>query len=76
MDKKQLRKQIDAVDRRIVRDINERLEIVRLIGVEKKRLGLPVSNLTREAVVLSKTKTKFMKSIFKLIIQESKRIQI
>lgn len=71
-----LRKQIDAVDRRLICDITKRLKIARLIGVEKKRLNLPISNQKREAEVLSKTKLEFMKSIFKLLIDESKRIQI
>lgn len=71
-----LRKQIDAVDRRIIRDINERLEIVSLIGTEKKCLNLPISDPKREVEVLSKVKSEFMKSIFKLLINESKRIQI
>lgn len=70
------RKQIDAVDRRIIRDINKRLEIASLIGTEKKRLNLPISNPEREAEVLSKAKSEFMKSVFKLLINESKRIQI
>lgn len=71
-----LRNKIDAVDRRIVREIKNRLKIAMFVGVEKKRLGLPISNPVRETIVLSKIKTKFMKSIFKLIIRESKRIQI
>ena len=71
-----LRKHIDAVDRRLVCGINKRLRIAKQIGVEKKRLSLPISNPKREAVVLSKIKTDFMKSVFKLLINESKRIQI
>ena len=73
---KSLRRQIDAVDRRIVREIKNRLNIASLIGKEKKHLDLPIINTARELEVISRVEKGFFQSIFKLIIQESRKVQI
>jgi len=49
-----LRQEIDRVDGAIVPLLLERFEIVRRIGEEKKKAGLPVYNAAREEAVLSK----------------------
>ena len=66
---KSLRRQIDAVDRRIVREIKNRLNIASLIGKEKKHLDLPIINTARELEVISRVEKGFFQSIFKRIIE-------
>ena len=50
----ELRKEIDRLDGEIVPLLLARFEVVRKIGEEKKKTGLPVYNPAREAAVLEK----------------------
>ncbi len=47
-----LRRKIDALDEQLVRLLAERVEVSRLIGREKEKLGLPVLDAAREQRVL------------------------
>lgn len=80
-----LRRQIDTVDRRIVRAIASRLRLVSLIGLEKKRLGLSIVDHRRENKVLSSVRAMavmegldcgLIQSVFKLVIEQSRKEQI
>ena len=51
-DLRELREKIDAVDRRIVKLINERAELTKAVGEEKWRLGRAVRDAEREREVL------------------------
>jgi len=79
-----LRRQIDAVDRRIIHDVRERLKLAGLIGQEKQRRGLSIIDPQREADVISniekqatrkKVSVVFIKSLFRLLINESRKEQ-
>lgn len=56
MSLEELRKEIEEVDREIVKLVAERLRIARAIGHEKTASGLPVTDLAREKVVLEKVR--------------------
>jgi chorismate mutase len=80
-----LRKQIDAVDRKIVLAIFQRLQIAKKIGQEKSKHKLTVISSKRESEVISNICTlssqlgielSTIKPIFKLIIQESRKVQV
>ena len=53
-----LRREIDALDRRIVRLLNRRATVAVRIGREKRRAGLPVRDLAREAEVLRRVQSR------------------
>ena len=80
-----LRRQIDTVDRRVVRALASRLRLVSLIGLEKKRLGLAIVDHGRENKVLSSVRamavsegldSELIQSVFKLVIEQSRKEQI
>ena len=50
------REEIDRIDEEIVRLIGERLKAAESIGQEKSQLGLPVTDSTREKVVLERVR--------------------
>lgn len=79
-----LRKQIDAVDEKILISIAERMSIVRKIGKYKKEQQLSAFDEKRQAQVLKtnlgkgeglKLSKKFIKNLFRLIHQYSLEIQ-
>lgn len=54
MELEELRQQIDAVDRRLVQDIKERMNVAAEIGRYKREHGIPVMDSKRERDVLHK----------------------
>lgn len=54
MELEELRQQIDAVDRRLVQDIKERMNVAAEIGRYKREHGIPVMDSKREREVLHK----------------------
>ena len=48
-----LRERLDAIDRQLVRLLEERLEVSRQVGLYKQRQGLPVLDRSREQQVLA-----------------------
>ena len=81
---KRYRKTIDKIDRRIVKFLARRLEIVRKIGAYKKIKKLPVFNKQRENDVLKNVKTaskkhktddKFMNEVYKAILEKSRKLE-
>ena len=60
------RKRIDSIDREIARLLDERMELCRLIGRYKKRLGIPLRDPLREKQVLDSV--GMYREVFKAII--------
>jgi len=77
------RKEIDLIDKEIVRLIDQRLRIVRKIGALKVKSGLPICDIEREKTVLRNTclrnrdvlKDKSIINIYKKILDESRQTQ-
>jgi chorismate mutase len=77
-----LRAQIDDCDRQIIELLGRRFELVREIGIYKANHNLPIVDEVREAELLRDRKRRFprgsnyaLENIFKLIIEESRRLQ-
>jgi chorismate mutase/prephenate dehydratase len=68
------RKRIDAIDEKILKLLEERVEEAHKIGAEKKRLGKPIKDPAREEEVLehviksTKLEKDFVKKLFGLIV--------
>jgi len=84
MELKILRKQIDKLDEQILEVLAERFEVVKKIDLVKKRQDFPVFDFTREKHLFKRIEgisqklhlnKKFTKTLFGLIITESKRLQ-
>jgi len=72
---KNLRKQIDKIDKKLHKQLLKREKVVTKIGEIKKQRKLPIHNPQREKEVLSKIENKYVKKIFKEIIEISRRVQ-
>ena len=78
------RNEIDSIDARIVRLVNQRAKIAQKIGVLKASAGLPVVDSGREDEILRKAaarnkgvlKNEAIVRIFRGIIRESRQIQV
>ncbi len=78
------RKMIDEIDSGIVKLINERAVLCRKIGAYKRSLGLPVIDLKREQEILRNALSQSqgfisdegLERIFRVVIKESRKIQI
>ncbi len=84
MELEQLREHISQIDGEITQKLAERFSIARKIGAIKKKHMLSVDDIAREEELKKLHETyardhgisdKFITSLFKLIITESKRIQ-
>lgn len=79
-----VRKQIDLMDEKILQNMAERIRLVKILKVLKNHSGLSIEDKSREEKVMKHflqrgkklgiAKT-FIVALFKLIIRESKRIQ-
>ena len=76
------RERIDAADEQIFDLLLERLDAVTAIGHIKKLEGLPVLDQERENAIYAKidarfssAEANFLKSIYQLIITESKKVE-
>ncbi|MCS6874524.1 MAG: chorismate mutase [Pyrinomonadaceae bacterium] len=78
------RREIDMIDAEIVRLINQRAVLCRKIGIFKLKKQLPVVDLQREKQILENALSKnagfisndALERIFKVLIRESRNIQI
>jgi chorismate mutase len=83
MDLADWRKKIDALDRELVRLLNERAQCVVEIGKIKRQDGLPIESSGREekvfANVLSANRGPLedeeLRRVFERIVEEGKRLQ-
>ena len=78
----QLRKRIDATDRRLIKLMLVRFSLVKKIGIIKKANKIKISDKGRELVVMGNVKKhsrgkhkKFLTQIFYKVIDYSKKIQ-
>ena len=79
---KECRKEIDLIDRKVVKLLLLRLELAKAIGIYKKSNELKIEDKKREYGILSNIEKysgeahqKFFKKIFGSIIGYSKKIQ-
>ncbi|MEN8154349.1 MAG: chorismate mutase, partial [Acidobacteriota bacterium] len=76
---KEMREEIDKIDREIVRLLIERMKVSKTIGKSKEK----ITDRSREMSVIinalntsgEKLEPAFLRELFELIIQESKRVQ-
>lgn len=79
----QLRRQIDRIDRQVLRLLNERASVAGRIGRVKRRQNLPIFDGKREGAVVSRLVRSnrgplsgtAIRSIFSRILQENRRLQ-
>ena len=79
----ELRLRIDAIDRKVVRLLNERAGCAVALGRVKKERGLPIYQPAREEEVLSNVQrssggpleSEALRRLFERIIDESRRIE-
>ncbi len=79
-----LRKEIDATDRTIIKTFSQRLRLSQVIGKEKKKNALAVTDRAREARMREDRRklaarlhldARWIEQVFRLIVKESKKIQ-
>jgi len=85
MDLNQLRIRIDSIDQQIIILISERMNVVWQIGEYKRKNKIQITDTSREQVVIERVvgngkkvglDTEFIENLFKLIIEEAKKIQL
>ncbi len=77
------RKQIDAIDRELLRLLNGRAQIAIRLGDLKKTAGLPLCDSARERHILGRARqlnrgpldSRAVTSLFKQILRECRRIE-
>lgn len=77
------RKVIDEIDNNMVKELEERFEMVRRIGEEKQKSGKNIFDRSREEAVLKKVRGKaesvenaiFLETVFSAIMETSRKIQ-
>lgn len=84
MDLESLRKQIDLLDENLLQLLKKRFSLTHQVGKLKKQRKLPIEDAKREEEILSRLLSKaetfglgggFIKSLFKQILEESKKEQ-
>jgi len=77
-----LREDVGSVDKNLIRILEKRFEITNKIGEIKNVNGIPIEDLKREEEIinfqqkLTKISPEFVKKLFKLIFEESKKSQL
>jgi chorismate mutase len=70
-----LRNKITKIDNKIKSQLSKREDLVKKVGKMKKKLGINIEDLEREADVLTGLGEEYIGKIYKKIIEESKNIQ-
>lgn len=82
---KQIRQQIDGIDKEIIKLLSKRMKLAVKLGKFKKKEGLPVLDKKREEEMLKKLQKqakklgldpKSVSKLYKEILKESRRVQI
>ncbi|MCR4276904.1 MAG: chorismate mutase [Candidatus Roizmanbacteria bacterium] len=68
------RKQIDALDEQIVNLLEERMKVVKEIGVLKKQQNIPPLDSTRWQEII-KTKKGYIKKIWEIIHEKALKVE-
>ena len=78
----ELRGKIDTIDNQIIELLDERFDVAKAIGEEKKKNNIQVLDSKREQVILDKVDSKaskehaeYIKQIYIKIMEESKEYQ-
>ena len=78
----ELREKIDTIDNQIIELLDERFDVAKAIGEEKKKNNIQVLDSKREQVILDKVDSKaskehaeYIKQIYIKIMEESKECQ-
>jgi len=72
---KNYRKKIDEIDFKIISLLKEREDIVKEIAMCKLKENLPVHQPDREEEIYNRPEDKYIKNIYKIILEESRRLQ-
>jgi len=79
---KDYRKKLDRIDTEIVKLLKKREDVIKKVGRYKKKIGLKICDPKREKELIKdklkmagRLNKKFVESIFRLILKESKRKQ-
>jgi len=84
MELKNLRQEIDKIDRKLIDLLGQRKSLVQKVGLFKKKHGLPIFNKAREMEIDKKLdkwakkhgfRKTFLQKIWKAIIDEAKVIE-
>lgn len=84
MELKKAREKIDEVDDAILASLKKRFEIVKEIGLLKKKEGIPIHDPEREKEMFSRFKehallysldSEFIENLWNVILKESREIQ-
>lgn len=81
---KQIRQQIDIIDKAVIKLLAKRIKLAVKLGKFKKKEGLPVLDKKREEEMLKKLEkqaknagigSKFISKLYKEIFKKSRRVQ-
>jgi chorismate mutase len=78
---KDFRRELDFIDRELLRLLEKRFRICREIGLYKKKNGILVEDLSREKQIISekikitRISPLFVRDLFELLFKESKKLQ-
>jgi len=72
---KHYRKEIDEIDFKIIELLKKREEIVKKIALCKLKKNLPVHQPEREEEIYNRPDEEYIKNIYKIILEESRRLQ-
>jgi chorismate mutase len=74
-----LRKKIDELDEKIMKLLDERFTLNKIVGIVKQESKIAVNDTTREQFILNKTKnykyTNKIQPVYLTIFEESKKLQ-
>lgn len=70
-----IRKQLDIIDSKIVKELKKRALLVLKIKKIKENSKLQIKDPKREQFILEKMENKYEKEIFKKILLESRKLQ-
>jgi len=76
-----LRRQLNQIDNQLLQLLEARFEIINQVGEFKKDKGIPIEDLDREKEIIESKCAKtdldeeFIKKLFNIIFEESKRLQ-
>jgi chorismate mutase len=78
-DLKTLRKEVDLLDDKIMKLLDERFNINKIIGIIKQEEHIDINDTSREAFILSKINQykhkERINQVYQTIFQESKKLQ-
>lgn len=74
-DLKDYRKKIDNIDEQIIKLLKDREDIVKKVAIYKIEHNMIIEQPEREKEIFDRPKDKYIKDIFKIIIENSREVQ-